>query len=250
VSWEIPFAYPSLARDLSRDGAIKRSLSRNANIASPTSYSDHPPSPRTKLADSNRHTDPDLWVTCASARPSSPAKWPHTALPCWFSSTQKGIDRAELNINSKGESPHICQRDVSPIFQIVVSHQTSVEVAEATSRQPLGHGAALCARNGPEGSGPRLFFQVVVSHQTSVDVPKATSRQPVGHGARLCVRNGPESFGPLTLCSTGGWLVAQPAKNTQQTSNKNAPVTRSATRLRQALFNAVSASAGHLFLSR
>ena len=110
---------------------------------------------------------------------------------------QKRNDRAELNINSKGESPHICQRDVSPIFQIVVSHQTSVEVAGATSRQPLGHGAALCARNGPEGSGPRLFFQVVVSHQASVDAPRATSRQPVGHGATLCVRNGPESFGPL-----------------------------------------------------
>jgi hypothetical protein len=61
VSGEIPFAHPSLARDLSHDGAIRRSLSRNANIASPTSYSDRPPSPRTKLADSNRHTDPDLW---------------------------------------------------------------------------------------------------------------------------------------------------------------------------------------------
>jgi hypothetical protein len=27
---------------------------------------------------------------------------------------QKGIDRAELNINSKGESPHICQRVSRP----------------------------------------------------------------------------------------------------------------------------------------
>src|SRR5262249_47046914 len=76
----------------------------------------------------------------------------------------------------------------------------------ATSRQPLGHGAALCAPNGPEGSGPRFFFQVVVSHQTSVDVARVTSRQPVGHGATLRVRNGPESFGPLSLCCTGGWI--------------------------------------------
>ena len=149
---------------------------------------------------------------------------------------QKRNDRAELNINSKGESPHICQRSVSAFFQIVVSHQTSVEVAGATSRQPLGHGAALCARNGPEGSGPRLFFQVVVSHQTSVDVATVTSRQPVGHGTTLRVRNGPESFRPFTLCSTGGWLVAQPANNTQQTSNKNARVTRSSSGLRQAPF--------------
>jgi hypothetical protein len=236
VSGEIPFAHPSLARDLSRDGAIRRSLSRNANIASPTTYSDRPPSPRTKLADSNRHTDPDLWGHLRFGQTFITGEVAAHGSPALVLFDQKRNDRAELNINSKGESPHICQRSVSAFFQIVVSHQTSVEVAGATSRQPLGHGAALCARNGPEGSGPRLFFQVVVSHQTSVDVATVTSRQPVGHGTTLRVRNGPESFRPFTLCSTGGWLVAQPANNTQQTSNKNARVTRSSSGLRQAPF--------------
>ena len=90
MSGEIPFAHPSLARDLSRDGAIRRSLSRNANIASPTSYSDRPPSPRTKLADSNRHTDPDLWGHLRFGQAFITGEVAAHALPRWFSLTKKG----------------------------------------------------------------------------------------------------------------------------------------------------------------